>query len=74
MGKKVLTIWASPRKGGNSGYLCDQFMHGAKDGGHEVEEIFLRDAGHILGKGVYAAGEIVANPAMEEAYKTGNNI
>ena len=43
MAKKVLVLSASPRKGGNSDLLCDQFMLGATDAGHQVEKIFLRD-------------------------------
>lgn len=43
MNKKVLVLSASPRKGGNSETLCDQFMLGAKEAGNEVEKIFLRD-------------------------------
>ncbi len=43
MTKNVLIISSSPRKGGNSDVLCDEFLHGAKDGGHNVEKIFLRD-------------------------------
>jgi len=34
---------ASPRKGGNSDILCDQFMLGAEETGNQVEKIFLRD-------------------------------
>ncbi len=41
--KKVLIISSSPRRGGNSDLLCDQFMKGAKESGHEVEKIFLAD-------------------------------
>jgi multimeric flavodoxin WrbA len=41
--KKVLILSASPRKGGNSDLLCDRFMLGAKEAGHTVEKIFLRD-------------------------------
>jgi multimeric flavodoxin WrbA len=41
--KKVLVLSASPRKGGNSDLLCDQFMLGAKEAGNQVEKIFLRD-------------------------------
>lgn len=41
--KKVLIISSSPRKGGNSDTLCDEFMHGAEDAGHEVEKVFLKD-------------------------------
>lgn len=43
MGKKVLVLSASPRKGGNSDLLCDQFMLGAKEAGNQTEKIFLRD-------------------------------
>ncbi len=43
MGKKVLVLSASPRKGGNSDMLCDQFMIGTKESGNLVEKIFLRD-------------------------------
>lgn len=43
MGKKVLIISGSPRKGGNSDTLCDQFMQGAKEAGNDVEKIFLRN-------------------------------
>ncbi|WP_321422104.1 flavodoxin family protein [uncultured Methanobacterium sp.] len=34
---------ASPRRGGNSDILCDQFMLGAEESGHHAEKIFLRD-------------------------------
>ena len=43
MSKKVLVLSASPRRGGNSDLLCDQFMKGAQEVGHEVEKIFLKD-------------------------------
>ena len=43
MSKKVLVISASPREGGNSDYLCDQFIHGAQEAGHEVEKLFIAD-------------------------------
>ncbi|HII93064.1 MAG TPA: flavodoxin family protein [Methanosarcina sp.] len=43
MSKNVLILSASPRKGGNSDMLCDQFMLGAEEAGHAVEKIFLRD-------------------------------
>lgn len=43
MSKKVVVLSASPRKGGNSDTLCDQFMLGAEEAGHEIEKIFLRD-------------------------------
>ena len=43
MSKKVLIISASPRKGGNSDLLCDQFLLGAKEVGHDVEKIRLQE-------------------------------
>lgn len=54
MSKKVLIISASPRKGGNSDALCDQFLLGAKEAGHSAEKLFLRDhkINYCLGCGV----------------------
>lgn len=43
MSKKVLILSGSPRKGGNSDILCDEFMRGAQEAGHIVEKIFIRD-------------------------------
>ena len=43
MSKKILILSGSPRKGGNSDILCDEFMRGAQDAGHTVEMIFIRD-------------------------------
>lgn len=42
MKKKVLILSGSPRKGGNSDLLCDEFMKGALESGNQVEKIFLR--------------------------------
>lgn len=54
MSKKVLIISSSPRKGGNSDTLCDEFTKGAKESGNNVEKIFLADQkiGYCLGCGV----------------------
>ena len=41
--KNILVISASPRKGGNSDVLCDEFIKGAQQAGHKVEKIFLRN-------------------------------
>lgn len=43
MGKKVLILSGSPRKGGNSDLLCDEFMRGAIKAGHEVEKIRVQE-------------------------------
>lgn len=42
-GKKVLVISSSPRKGGNTDLLCDEFVKGATEAGGVVEKIFLAD-------------------------------
>ena len=42
MNKKILVLSASPRKEGNSDLLCDQFILGAKEAGHQTEKIFFR--------------------------------
>ena len=41
MNKNVLVISASPRKGGNSDTLCDEFIRGAQESGNHAEKIFL---------------------------------
>ena len=43
MSKKVLVISSSPRKGGNSDTLCDQFIKGAREAGSQVEKIRLAE-------------------------------
>lgn len=39
--KKVLILSGSPRKGGNSDLLCDEFMRGAEESGNVVEKIWI---------------------------------
>lgn len=39
MAKKVLILSGSPRKGGNSDLLCDEFLRGAEESGNQVEKI-----------------------------------
>ncbi len=43
MGKKVFVVSSSPRKGGNSDFLADEFARGARDAGHAVRKIELCD-------------------------------
>ena len=37
--KNILILSGSPRKGGNSDLLCDEFMRGAKESGNNVTKI-----------------------------------
>lgn len=39
MSKRVLILSGSPRKGGNSDILCDEFARGAQEAGHDVEKL-----------------------------------
>lgn len=39
---KVLVINGSPRANGNSDILCDEFLRGAQEAGHQTEKISLR--------------------------------
>jgi len=43
MSKRVLVLSASPRRGGISDLLCEQFVKGAQQAGHHAEKIFLKD-------------------------------
>ncbi len=38
---RILGIAGSPRKGGNSDILLDSFLEGAREGGNEVEKIYI---------------------------------
>ncbi|WP_320053546.1 flavodoxin family protein [uncultured Acetobacteroides sp.] len=59
MSKKVVVISSSPRRGGNSDILCDQFITGAHSAGHQVEKFFLKDKkiNYCTGCGVCLNGE-----------------
>jgi multimeric flavodoxin WrbA len=59
MSKQVLVISSSPRKGGNSDTLCNQFIDGAESSGHQVEKIFLKDkkVNYCTGCGICYNGE-----------------
>ncbi|MDR1542279.1 MAG: flavodoxin family protein [Clostridiales bacterium] len=41
--KNVLVISSSPRKGGNSDTLCDEFVRGAEESGNIAEKIRIAD-------------------------------
>ncbi|MBN2925635.1 MAG: flavodoxin family protein, partial [Bifidobacterium sp.] len=43
MGKKVLVVSSTPRKNGNSEMLADAFAKGAREAGHSVETVHLRE-------------------------------
>lgn len=52
MSKNILILSSSPRRGGNSDTLCDEFMRGAIESGNQVEKIFLAQTRiYILARG-----------------------
>lgn len=69
MSKNVLIISASPRKGGNSDTLCDQFMKGAKETGNQVDKIRLAELDIAYCSACYACktkGHCVKQDDMEQ--------
>ncbi|MBQ9729479.1 MAG: flavodoxin family protein [Clostridia bacterium] len=54
MAKKVLILSGSPRKGGNSDVLCNEFMRGALEAGNEVEKIRVAEKNIGFCTGCYA--------------------
>ena len=43
--KKIVVVSSTPRKGGNSEILAQQFAEGAKAAGHEVAFVSVRELG-----------------------------
>lgn len=66
---KVLVINGSPRARGNSDLLCDEFLRGAREAGHQGEKISLREKNIAPCKACYACfktGCCVQRDDMEE--------
>lgn len=69
MSKKILIISSSPRKGGNSDLLCNEFIRGASEAGHKTEKVFLRDKNihYCIGCGVCnSTAKCVQSDDMEQ--------
>lgn len=43
MSKKIFIVSSTPRKNGNSDILAEEFARGAREAGHSVEKICLRE-------------------------------
>lgn len=67
MSKKVLVLSSTPRKGGNSDVLCDKFAQGAKEIGHSVEKINLREQHINYCTGCGACTRGLACPQKDDA-------
>lgn len=57
MVKKVLILSGSPRKGGNSDILCDEFLRGAEESGNDVEKIRVSSKKIAPCRGCYYCNE-----------------
>lgn len=70
MAKKVLILSGSPRKGGNSDILCDEFAKGATESGHTVEKIRVAEKSVAPCRACYycknSGGECVCRDDMAE--------
>ncbi len=68
MGKNVLILSGSPRKNGNSDMLCDAFMKGALEAGHQVEKIRVAEKNIGFCRGCYGcrSGACVLKDDMAE--------
>lgn len=69
MAKNVLILSGSPRKGGNSDTLCDEFMRGAIESGNHVEKIRVSEKNIGYCRACYACkaeGKCVIKDDMAE--------
>ncbi len=68
---KVLGIYASPRKGGNSDRLLDKALEGARSAGADVSKVYARDlkmSGCIECGGCDETGQCVVQDEMQSVY------
>ncbi len=68
---KVLGIYGSPRKGGNTDQLLDKVLEGAQSAGAEVKKVYVRDlnlCGCIECGGCDKTGECVVKDDMRQVY------
>ena len=69
MGKKVLILSTSPRRGSNSEALAEAFAEGAAESGHTVELLSLRGKKLLFCQGCFAcqkSGKCVLRDDMQE--------
>lgn len=68
--KKVLILSGSPRNGGNSDILCDEFARGAEEAGNETEKIRVADKNIAYCSACYycrnSGGNCIHNDDMSE--------
>jgi multimeric flavodoxin WrbA len=68
---KVLGIYGSPRKGGNTDQLLDKVLEGARSAGAEIRTVYVRDlkmCGCIECGGCDKTGKCVVEDDMQKVY------
>lgn len=60
MSKKILILSGSPRKGGNSDLLCDEFMRGAVESGNDAEKIRVAEKTSVIAVPAIIAVRVMA--------------
>lgn len=58
MSKNVLILSGSPRRGGNSDLLCDEFAKGVIEAGHKVEKIRVAEKNVGYCRACYACNDV----------------
>ena len=66
---KVLAISSSPRKGGNSDVLCDEFLRGAAENGHETRKIRLAEKKNRAVRGLAAPARKVTSASVATIWR-----
>ena len=88
MSKKILVISTSLRKESNSDLLAEAFMNGAREAGHEVETVSLKNktigfckgclacqkTGSVFAGGVDAPGTVKEHGSLEKAREMGMQV
>lgn len=74
MAKKVLVISTSPRRGGNTDLLADEFIHGVIDGGKTAEKIDLQDKTISFCRGCLACWELHKCVIDDDANKIAEKV
>ncbi len=72
MKKKVFIVSSTPRKNGNSDILADEFARGARDAGHTVTKVNIRDLSLKFCIGCmscHRSGKCVLNDEMNGLYE-----
>ncbi|KPJ69283.1 MAG: hypothetical protein AMJ45_00710 [Syntrophobacter sp. DG_60] len=69
---RVLGVYGSPRKGGNTDLLLDQFLKGASNSGHKIRKVYVRKLNIspcLACDECETAGKCIISDDMDSVYK-----